>query len=147
MKKIMCAMLFSALSVSVQAAQLSGKDKSYVNELRKELVASQCSVMTKEAQVYSANTQQYGRVSVVVVPAEGCGGGNNWATFFKVFYNDGKSSTESSAVPMVDSVKIKENVITLSSTTYAEDDPRCCPSLHEETKYKFNGNKLTALRK
>lgn len=147
MKKLMCAMLFSTLSLTAHAAPLSGKDKSYVNELKKELVAAQCSVLTKEAQVYSAKTQQYGQVSVVVVPAEGCGGGNNWATYFKVFYNDGKNSTEYSAAPMVDNVKIKENVIMLSSTTYAEDDPRCCPSLHEETKYKFSGNKLTVLKK
>lgn len=43
--------------------------------------------------------------------------------------------------------KINNGNIYISKNDYAEDDPRCCPSIHVIMELTVNGNKITELKK
>lgn len=147
MKRFLTAVMLSAIACSAYAApKLSAQEKGYVAQLKKTLTASQCTPLMNDVRVFSSKSMEYGTISMVVLPAEGCGGGNNWATYFQVFYNDGKNKTDYEAVPVVDNVIIRENVFKLEATTHGEDDPRCCPSQHESWFFKLEDGKLTPFK-
>ena len=145
MKKNFLALITSLACLSAHAADMNKEQQTNFNVLKKELLASQC-VIQKDVKAYSAKSTEYGIVTVITVSAEGCGGGNNWATYYQVFYNDGKSHFPSAALPVIDNVIVRENVIHFESTEYADSDPRCCPSLKKQTTFKIDNNKLVPIK-
>lgn len=145
MTRTMLAVFAMSMAFSTQAATLNKEQQVSFNILKKELLASQC-VVQKDAKAYSTKSTEYGLVTVITVSAEGCGGGNNWGTYYQVFYNDGKNHLPSGSLPVIDKVSVHENVIRFQSTEYADDAPRCCPSLKKETTFKIEGNKLVPVK-
>jgi hypothetical protein len=41
---------------------------------------------------------------------------------------------------------VKDGVILVDQTIYAESDPRCCPSIQKQGKYRWQGKKFTEVR-
>lgn len=41
---------------------------------------------------------------------------------------------------------VKDGLILVDQTVYAESDPRCCPSIQKQVKYRWQGKKFTEVR-
>lgn len=41
---------------------------------------------------------------------------------------------------------VKNGIINIEQKTYGEDDPRCCPSIKKQIKYRWQGNKILKLK-
>jgi hypothetical protein len=48
-------------------------------------------------------------------------------------------------IPLLDLSSIKEGIIYLEGFDYADDDPRCCPSIRKTTRLMLEAGKITAL--
>jgi len=120
--------------------------------------------LTKNQELFSAipilegdlNKDQKNDLVISVHTEGGGGGGNVWSQDIFVFIYDNEKYKLVNVTSDRDVCgcngnfrvrKIENNLIVGSSSCYAEDDARCCPSLHYETKVAFENNKLKYVSK
>lgn len=136
MKNILfVATLFASSSVFAMQP-----DAVYLKQVSAQIKKNGCTPVKDGAKAHHITLKEKGNVTIVSMGAEGCGGGNNWNTTVQAFYEDGK--TDMIHVPAVETITGKDDVITLQSLEYGEDDPRCCPSQVVKTSYRIKNNKL-----
>lgn len=142
MKKILSIIGLSLafISFSVKAAP-NTPELAY---MIKDAKASQCEVHTKQAKIVKGQIEGLGEVTVIALPMEGCGGGNNWGTTIQAFYQ-GKH-TDSTGGAVIDNISIIDNKIVVKSTERGDNDPDCCPSQHVKTTYVINSGKLVQIK-
>jgi hypothetical protein len=73
-------------------------------------------------------------------------GGNLEIHEYLPYYTAGEEIVEFNHDPMVIIKKIENGVIYGDIPEYAEDDPRCCPSIHHEVKYQLIGKKIVEIQ-
>lgn len=129
-----------AFSVSVHANEIQDP----VGFMLHEAKAEQCDAKRSAAKVSKGVIDGLGEVTVVALPSEGCGGGNNWGTSIKAFYQ-GKV-TNLGGAKSVERIVIKDNQVVINDTQLGDNDPDCCPTQHETLKYISINGKLV-LRK
>lgn len=148
MKKqiLLCSTLLSLSAIALAKPPiLSNEDKVHINNIVEDLKKDECSPMLDKVKVYRGVSTEYGKMTVVTLPAEGCGGGNNWSNYFKVFYQN--KSTELNSYPIIENVKIKENIVKVTGIDYKDTDPHCCPTLKKTWIYKLEEGELIEIKK
>jgi hypothetical protein len=93
-------------------------------------------------------------VAIASYTIKSCGGGNNYARTVGVFYAvNGKVQQFKAATPIdgpdVDDpsgVTVQGDRITVRSSAYAPDDPRCCPSLKRTASYRLMNGAIVLAR-
>lgn len=87
--------------------------------------------------------------AVILFTIEGQGGGNSSYQNLTAFYQQphgwiaGDRVTTGGATEME---LLDDNLFGLTELTYAEDDPRCCPSLESRVTYRWTGTRFALLQ-
>ena len=86
----------------------------------------------------------------VLYTIEGQGGSNNYIQYLAVFIRKKTGLVFAAKTPVggknrrgMELTSIKDNVMHLDTTGYADRDPSCCPSIKGTTSFTLTGRKLT----
>ena len=92
-----------------------------------------------------------GRGDAAVFVYENSGGGNGWATYLVVLKNVRGVPKQVGKAYFIDQqaklekLEIKNGEILLSALVHTDKDGHCCPSLHKDFRFKFDGTELRAV--
>ncbi len=71
-----------------------------------------------------------------------------WQNNLAVFIKTKKGYKQNASMPLIGEAKlstVEKSVINVDQVVYAKGDPKCCPSIEKQMKYRWNGAKIEVL--
>lgn len=71
-----------------------------------------------------------------------------WHNTLTVLTKDSGTYTPVASLPLIGEAKlasVKNGIITVDQKVYANDDPRCCPTIEKQFDYRWDGERIRAL--